>query len=57
LEEVLRTDELGTIEVITDGEQLWWERAFAAKTTGQRVRPQMYGTIARLGVSKVWLFL
>jgi competence protein ComEC len=22
---VLRTDELGTIEVITDGEQLWWE--------------------------------
>jgi competence protein ComEC len=22
---VLRTDELGTIEVITDGEQMWWE--------------------------------
>ncbi|MGB3715934.1 MAG: ComEC/Rec2 family competence protein, partial [Candidatus Promineifilaceae bacterium] len=22
---VMRTDELGTIEVITDGEQLWWE--------------------------------
>jgi competence protein ComEC len=21
---VLRTDELGTIEVITDGEQMWW---------------------------------
>jgi competence protein ComEC len=22
---VLRTDELGTIEVITDGDQIWWE--------------------------------
>ncbi len=22
---VLRTDELGTIEVITDGKALWWE--------------------------------
>jgi competence protein ComEC len=22
---VLRTDELGTIEVISDGEQMWWE--------------------------------
>jgi competence protein ComEC len=22
---VLRTDELGTIGVITDGEQMWWE--------------------------------
>jgi competence protein ComEC len=22
---VLRTDELGTIELITDGEALWWE--------------------------------
>lgn len=22
---VLRTDELGTIELITDGEQIWWE--------------------------------
>jgi competence protein ComEC len=22
---VLRTDELGTIELITNGEQLWWE--------------------------------
>jgi hypothetical protein len=22
---VLRTDELGTIEVVTDGEQIWWE--------------------------------
>jgi competence protein ComEC len=21
----LRTDELGTIEVVTDGEQMWWE--------------------------------
>ncbi len=23
--QVLRTDELGTIEVVTDGEQMWWE--------------------------------
>ncbi len=25
---VLRTDELGTIEVVTDGRRMWWEAGF-----------------------------